>query len=227
MYVKTIARIGIASLVALCAAASSYAQVQASGGTGVVPAAKVAQFFQNYAVVAIPSELTATVTKDGRYGAYGAYNPATGQAVLVAGIGGSGTFATKASGRGGPCATVGGYGIDATLSGGSSSFVYYQANATTEDAVPATTADADALFRKFYGANSLPDGQSLTNLRAGPNGKAAALYWKGSQTLNWTLPSGKKAAWKITVLKGLALVNGKLGAIYAAGSGTLWGRFAP
>lgn len=223
MIKNTFATMTLVAILSTAALSPVNAEVQAGADTAPIPAARMATFFQNFASVAIPSVGKATVTKDGKAGVFGAYNPATGKALALAGVGGAGTFTAKASGKSGPCASVAGVAV--TNGGaGSESFNYYQLNCPGEQ-IPTTTNAANALFEASFGKGSLR-GQSLTVLRSGPNGRVLALSSSTFETINWHTWSGVKATTKLGVVRSIALIDGKLCAIYSSGSGTLWGKYA-
>lgn len=223
MNLKNLAPMTLVATLVTMSLAPARAQVEYGGSSALVPAARVATFFQNFAAAAIPSAGKATVTKDGKAGVFAAYNPATGKAVALAGIGGSGAFTASASGKSGPCAAISGLAAN-KAGGGTETFTYYQLNCPS-DPVPATAADADALFTQAFGPGSLR-GHSLTTFKAGPYGRAIGLYWLGQETISWTNWYGVPVTYQLNVIRAVTLVNGKLCAIYATGSGTSWGAYA-
>lgn len=217
-------RFGLYVLFLAASVATSTAQATVKGVGGVIPAAKVAGFLTSFAAV-IPSQGTATVTKDATWVAITAYNPTTGKAVALAGVGGSGSYRATVSGASGPCFSMGGAMMNASLDAGAGSVTYYQLNAAG-DPIPGDANGANALFVKLFGPGSLNSGESLSKVKISPNGANGAFYWTTSAPVTYTTLAGSKRTTTVTVIKAIALVNGQLAAVYALGTGALWGKYS-
>lgn len=218
-----ITKLTLAALIATVSFTPARAEVQAGAATATIPAGRVETYFENFAAVTIPSIGKASVQKDAKVGVFAAYNPATGRAVVLSGIGGAGTFQASKSGKSGPCLTVSASAAN-TQGAVSESFAYYQLNCPGEK-IPTTTGAANALFTEAFGPLSLR-GQSLSVLTSGPNGQVLAYYTLRQESATWTNWWGTKVTSQINVMRSIALVNGKLSAIYAAGRGKGWGEYA-
>lgn len=218
-----ITKLALAALFATMSLTPALAETQTAGATSTIPAARVANYFENFASTIIPSSGTASVGKDGKSGIFAAYNPATGRSVVLAGVGGSGTYKASKSGKSGPCLAVSGFA--ATNDGaGLGSLAYYQLDCPNEK-IPVSAGEANALFTAAFGPLALR-GQNLSQVKSGPYGHVAAWYTVRTESASWTNWWGVKVSSQINVMRSIALVNGKLCAIYTAGHGKAWGEYA-
>lgn len=226
MITPNLKTLGLSICLAATVVIPGMAQTTTAQTGGVLSAAQLKTHFEKFAVTWIPVAITATVPKDGAWAAFAAWDPSTGQAIGIAGYGGAGTLTVNHNGQSGSCFSIGGVGGNLNVGAKSGSISYFQVAAAAGDAVPTDVNQANALYIKLFGAAALPAGQSLSTLKVGPYGKAGAFYFKASTSQSYTTANGKKGKATVGLVKAIALVNGKLSAIWASGSGSVWGKYS-